>query len=218
MNFSTTHQSLLCSCLCNRFVTPDAASAACVDKLIASGWSVRQVRIGLQVIGMLGPAACLLLAVSPVVGGSPSVASALITVGLGFSALTLGGVSTSHLDIAPKHAGGQVGAGRPWVTPVTCGIFASRCILRLGLSCCNDLAASAAAGAIFGAGNTAATLAGFISVPVTGYLLEATNSWPLVFGITAVHYLAGSLFWALWCGDRQLPEDSMDDATPALKA
>lgn len=91
-------------------MTPDAATAACVDKLIASGWSVRQVRIGLQVIGMLGPAACLLLAVSPVVGGSPSVASALITVGLGFSALTLGGVSTSHLDIAPKHAGGRTQA------------------------------------------------------------------------------------------------------------
>ena len=64
------------------------------------------------------------------------------------------------------------------------------------------------AGAIFGAGNTAATLAGFISVPVTGYLLQTFNSWPLVFGITALHYLAGAVVWSLWVGDSPLPEDS----------
>ena len=58
---------------------------------------------------MMGPAACLLLAVSPAVGASPATASALITVGLGLSALSLGGVSVSHLDIAPKHAGGRRG-------------------------------------------------------------------------------------------------------------
>ena len=68
---------------------------------------------------MMGPAACLLLAVSPAVGASPATASALITVGLGLSALSLGGVSVSHLDIAPKHAGGWRGgmggeAGRMW--------------------------------------------------------------------------------------------------------
>ena len=61
---------------------------------------------------MMGPAACLLLAVSPAVGASPATASALITVGLGLSALSLGGVSVSHLDIAPKHAGG--GRGGMW--------------------------------------------------------------------------------------------------------
>lgn len=64
-----------------------------------------KVRVGLQVVGMLGPAACLLLAVSPLVAGSASAASFLITCGLGLSALTLGGVSSNHLDIAPRHAG-----------------------------------------------------------------------------------------------------------------
>ena len=150
-------------------------------------------------------------------------------------------------------------------------------------------------GVVFGAGNTAATLAGFISVPATGYLLQVrgqglnvgraertggmagagveaaislgaseegrryllpnvqelaqlwlgggggggsglpgsarrcpfplgtvphtlsrtphplqtTNSWPLVFGITAAHYLVGAVFWALWVGDRPLPEDDL---------
>jgi hypothetical protein len=55
----------------------------------------------------------------------------LSQVGLGFSALTLGGVSASHLDVAPRHAG-----------------------------------------VIFGAGNTSATLAGLLSVPFTGYILQ----------------------------------------------
>lgn len=119
-----------------------------------------------QVVGMLGPAACLVLAVSPAVGASAGLASSLITAGLGFSALTLGGVSASHLDIAPRNAG-----------------------------------------LVFGAGNTAATLAGLISVPVTGYVLQATGSWPLVFGITAFHYVAGALLWTWWCGDKPLPED-----------
>ena len=39
--------------------------------------------------------------------------------------------------------------------------------------------------------------------------LQTTNSWPLVFGITAAHYLVGAVFWALWVGDRPLPEDDL---------
>ncbi|EFJ49564.1 hypothetical protein VOLCADRAFT_59482 [Volvox carteri f. nagariensis] len=143
-----------------------AATGFLADYLIRSGWQVGTVRKILQVAGMLGPAACLCLAVSPVVGASASLASALITVGLGFSALTLGGVSASHLDVAPRNAG-----------------------------------------LVFGAGNTAATLAGLVSVPVTGYVLQTTGSWPLVFGITALHYVAGAVAWTIWSGDKPLPED-----------
>ncbi len=144
-----------------------AATGVFADRLLQSGFSVRSVRRALQVVGMLGPAACLLLAVSPAVGASAGFASNLITLGLGFSALSLGGVSASHLDIAPRNAG-----------------------------------------LVFGAGNTAATLAGLISVPVTGYLLQSTGSWPLVFGITAAHYVVGAAIWAWWVGDRPLPEDA----------
>ncbi|KXZ55720.1 hypothetical protein GPECTOR_2g1270 [Gonium pectorale] len=143
-----------------------AATGFFADSLLRNGWRVRTVRRVLQVAGMLGPAACLCLAVSPLVGASAGLASNLITLGLGFSALTLGGVSASHLDVAPRNAG-----------------------------------------LVFGAGNTAATLAGLLSVPFTGYLLQTTGSWPLVFGITAFHYVAGAVVWALWCGDRPLPED-----------
>ena len=65
------------------------------------------------------------------------------------------------------------------------------------------------AGAVFGAGNTAATLAGFLAVPLTGLLLDKTDSWTLVFGVTAVHYVAGAVVWAAWCGDKPLPEDDL---------
>eukprot|EP00200_Dunaliella_tertiolecta_P010630 CAMPEP_0202374722 /NCGR_PEP_ID=MMETSP1127-20130417/5492_1 /ASSEMBLY_ACC=CAM_ASM_000462 /TAXON_ID=3047 /ORGANISM="Dunaliella tertiolecta, Strain CCMP1320" /LENGTH=767 /DNA_ID=CAMNT_0048971947 /DNA_START=858 /DNA_END=3162 /DNA_ORIENTATION=+ len=145
-----------------------AASGVLADRLIASGWSIRSVRILLQTVGMIGPAGCLLLAVSPIVGPSPALASQIITVGLGFSALSLGGVSVNHLDVAPRHAG-----------------------------------------LVFGAGNTAATLAGVVSVPFTGYLLQTTESWPLVFGVTAAHYVLGAALWAAWCGDTAVPEDKL---------
>lgn len=145
-----------------------AAAGVIADRLIARGLPVRKVRVGLQVVGMLGPAACLLLAVSPAVGASPQLASQLITLGLGLSALTLGGVSVNHLDIAPAHAG-----------------------------------------AVFGAGNTAATLAGLVAVPATGLVLQQTGSWPLVFGIIAAHYVVGAGVWAAWATDKRLPEDGV---------
>lgn len=89
-------------------------------------------------------------------------------VGLGLSALTLAGVSVSHLDIAPRHAG-----------------------------------------AVFGLGNTFATLAGLASVPATGLLLDMTGSWAVVFGVTAANYIIGAVVWAMWSGATPLPEDSI---------
>lgn len=148
-----------------------AGAGAVADQLLTTGgWSVRSVRVVLQLAGMLGPAVCLMAAVSPVVGGSPEAASALVTVGLGLSALTLGAVSVNHLDIAPRHAG-----------------------------------------VIFGAGNTAATVAGLVSVPLTGWVLQKTASWPLVFGLIGLHFVVGSAVWAAWVGDKPLPEDGTDD-------
>ena len=152
-----------------------AASGALADRLIAGGWSVRATRVVLQTVGMIGPAVCLLAAVAPGGGAgggaaAAAAASALITVGLGLSALTLGGVSVSHLDVAPRHAG-----------------------------------------MVFGAGNTAATLAGLVAVPLTGLLLDRTGSWAAVFAVVGAHYLAGAAVWAAWAGDRQLPEDLAAD-------
>jgi len=146
---------------------PPSYSAAANRRAAA----VRRVRVSLQLAGMLGPAACLLVAVSPLAAGDAGTASAAVTVGLALSALSLGGVSASHLDVAPKHAG-----------------------------------------AVFGAGNTAATLAGLVATPLTGLVLRWTGgSWACVFGLVAAHYLAGSVAWARYAGDRPLPEDDDDD-------
>jgi ACS family sodium-dependent inorganic phosphate cotransporter len=68
------------------------------------------------------------------------------------------------------------------------------------------------AGAVFGAGNTAATLAGLVAVPLTGALLDATGSWELVFGLTAAHYVAGAAVFWLWAGAEPLPEDGGEAA------
>ena len=65
---------------------------------------------------MLGPAACLLIAVSPALENAPTGATLLITAAQGLSALTLGAVSVSQLDIAPKHAGTVFGLGNTFAT------------------------------------------------------------------------------------------------------
>ncbi len=298
------------------------------DKMIAGGWGVRRVRILLQVLGMLGPAACLMLAVSPAVAGSAEVASSLITVsghppgasrhggrvraliaptsthlaqpaecfavrsssiaapalpvpvwiqssrqlpssrvtvaasclaallaglrrqvGLGFSALTLGGVSVSHLDIAPRNAGVIFGAGNTTATlagllsvPFTGFLLQVRSLARCLRGACMALARrgergrgrrEGGAGAEGGGSGGGVGTAGqprrrrvrpgrrgasrrATSDPVDGVVWclaarnrnpQATGSWSLVFGVTAAHYVVGSVLWAMWVGDRVLPED-----------
>lgn len=142
-------------------------SGVFADALLSGGWPVIKVRRVLQTTGMVGPAICMIAAASPLTDGSPSLASAWVTAGLGLSALTLAGVSTNHLDIAPRHAG-----------------------------------------LIFATGNTAATFAGLIAVPITGLVLDLTHSWAVVFGITAAHYLIGAFLYFLWVGGQPLPEDA----------
>jgi ACS family sodium-dependent inorganic phosphate cotransporter len=145
------------------------------DAALAAGAPRLQLRRRLQAAGMLLPAAALVAAASPAAAGSPVAGAVLIDLGLAASALTLGGVSVNHLDIAPRHAG-----------------------------------------AVFGAGNTAATLAGLVAVPLTGAILDATGSWAFVFGVTAAHYVVGAaLYWA-WAGAEPLPEDggAADAAAP----
>jgi ACS family sodium-dependent inorganic phosphate cotransporter len=107
-----------------------------------------------------------MLATRPEVASDAARGSAIITIGLGLSALTLGGVSANHLDVAPRHAG-----------------------------------------VVFAAGNTAATFAGFLSVPLTGILLDRTDSWALVFGLAAAHHALGALAWVAWSGGEVLEED-----------
>lgn len=60
----------------------------------------------------------------------------------------------------------------------------------------------ALAGIIFGFSNTAATLPGLVGVQVTGWILEWTGSWSLVFNVAAAHYVIGALVW-LFLGDHE---------------
>ena len=54
------------------------------------------------------------------------------------------------------------------------------------------------AGALMGLSNTAGTLPGVIGVAVTGYILDATGSWSMVFGIAAGLYVAGAAVWLVF--------------------
>lgn len=60
------------------------------------------------------------------------------------------------------------------------------------------------AGFVFGAGNTMATLAGLISVPVSGFLLEKTGSFAAVFACFAAHYVLGAGLYAWLADDRDI--------------
>jgi ACS family sodium-dependent inorganic phosphate cotransporter len=134
---------------------------------------VKTVRRAAQCAGTLGPALCLLAAASPLAEGNATFAAVAVDLGLALSALTLAGVSVSHLDIAPQHAG-----------------------------------------MVFATGNTAATLAGALAVPVSGAILDASDSWSLVFAVIAFVYVSGAIYWYVNLGDRELTLDA--DARDAL--
>jgi len=65
----------------------------------------KRVRQWSQGIGMVGPAIALVVAASPLCDHDAVAAAIAVDCGLALSALTLAGVSVSHLDIAPRHAG-----------------------------------------------------------------------------------------------------------------
>lgn len=139
-----------------------SGSGILADKLILSGRRPIDVRNGLQTLGMLVPAICL-AGCALLTSLTAQQSFLLITLGLGFSALTCGAVSCNHFDISPKNAG-----------------------------------------TIFGLGNTASCLAGFLAVPICGYLFDQTNSWNLIFLLFAFHYVIGNILWLKFSSDQPL--------------
>lgn len=72
---------------------------------------------------------------------------------------------------------------------------------------------------VFGFGNAAGTAAGLVAVPVLGCIIQQTGNWSLAFGLAAVHNVIGAILWAMWVGDRPLPEDGGPlDASAAASA
>ena len=60
------------------------------------------------------------------------------------------------------------------------------------------------AGTLMGITNTAGTIPGIIGVFISGLILEATNSWAMVFQVTAGVTLFGMVFYLLFAsGEKQ---------------
>ncbi len=90
---------------------------------IAAGWQVKDARRLLQSLGTLLPAAFLLLATQPQTSSSSSSLTSsflYVTSGAALSALTLAGVSCSHLDVCPKvYVYRLIGPSHPPTRPPT---------------------------------------------------------------------------------------------------
>eukprot|EP00913_Durusdinium_trenchii_P004255 g3945.t1 len=80
--------------------------------------------------------------------------------------------------------------------------------LTLGAVSVNHLdVAPRHAGAIFGLGNTFATLAGLPCFEPPGFLLDRTGSWEVVFSVITLHYVVGALAFVAFAGETPLKED-----------
>lgn len=76
-------------------------AAQIADRAIAHGTSVTRVRRWMQCIGLLGGAACFLLAS---LATTPISALLCMCGALGFGGMCFSGFAVNHLDIAPRHA------------------------------------------------------------------------------------------------------------------
>ena len=60
------------------------------------------------------------------------------------------------------------------------------------------------AGVVMGLSNTAATIPGIVGVTVSGWILQATGSWALVFQVAAGVYVAGLLFYLVFASSKKI--------------
>jgi len=95
------------------------------------------------------------------------------------------------------------------VTTVTQAIFYMCCTLGLGAFALSGFGVNHLdigpryAGILLGFTNTAGTIPGVVGVTLTGFILDATGSWNLVFLISAGIYVFGALVWLLFAtGER----------------
>jgi predicted MFS family arabinose efflux permease len=59
------------------------------------------------------------------------------------------------------------------------------------------------AGVLMGLSNTAATIPGIVGVTVSGFILQQTGSWALVFQVAAGLYVFGLVFYLLFASARR---------------
>nr|CCA17880.1 sialinlike protein putative [Albugo laibachii Nc14] len=60
------------------------------------------------------------------------------------------------------------------------------------------------AGVLMGVSNTIATIPGIIGNLITGYILQSSGSWDLVFGIASAVLIAGAVIFASWASDENI--------------
>jgi MFS transporter, ACS family, solute carrier family 17 (sodium-dependent inorganic phosphate cotransporter), other len=95
------------------------------------------------------------------------------------------------------------------VTTISQAIVYMCCTLGLGAFALSGFAVNHLdigpryAGILLGFSNTAGTIPGIVGVTLTGFILDATGSWNLVFLISAGIYVFGTLVWLLFAtGER----------------
>ncbi len=95
------------------------------------------------------------------------------------------------------------------VTTISQAIVYMCCTLGLGAFALSGFAVNHLdigpryAGILLGFSNTAGTIPGIVGVTLTGFILDATGSWNLVFLISAGIYVFGALVWLLFAtGER----------------
>jgi MFS transporter, ACS family, solute carrier family 17 (sodium-dependent inorganic phosphate cotransporter), other len=60
------------------------------------------------------------------------------------------------------------------------------------------------AGVLMGISNTAGTLPGIVGVVATGFILDITGSWAIVFGTAAAVYLIGLAVWLVFATGKRI--------------
>jgi ACS family sodium-dependent inorganic phosphate cotransporter len=111
------------------------------------------------------------------------------TIGFGGSAvvlMTVGYVQDAAMAIAVMSIGSVIGAF------ASCGFAVNHLDL-----------APRHAGVLMGLSNTAGTIPGIVGVTVSGFILQATGSWVLVFQVAAAIYVFGLVFYLLFASGRR---------------
>ena len=111
---------------------------------------------------------------------------------IGFGAIATALLIVPHVDTAPLAIG------------VMCASSALGAAVAAGFATNHLDIAPRHAGVVMGLSNTAGTLPGVIAVPLSGWIVEATGSWELVFQLAAGVKIFGLLFYLAFAKGEKL--------------
>lgn len=159
------------------------AGGLIADYMRARSISITTVRKTMQTIGFLGPAVFLALVAAT---STPALAVAYMTAALALGSFSQSGVYSNHQDIGPAYSGILLG--------IRYVFFQHHVMFDTDLSYFLFF---------FLNSNTGAAIPGIVGVALTGFILDTTGSWNLVFGIAMFFYILGTIAYnALGTGER----------------